>query len=81
MESKNSKYYLGNLNELPTKLSFKTTNSVINIELPWDVSIQDLCQAFYTGCIGMTFTPESVANAMIEFGKEHLENMTDIDED
>lgn len=72
MERKGSEYYLGNHDSLPTVLTLKTDNSVINIELPWDATMEQLCQAFYTACIGITFHPDTVVRGMQEFVEENL---------
>ena len=67
METKNSPYYLGNTECVPTMLSIKTTDKVINIELPWDVSTPDLVEAFYTAAVGATFIETDILQCMKEF--------------
>lgn len=67
MENKNSEYYLGNHDTLPVILSLKTDNQVINIELPWDAGMEELCQAFYTACIGISWDPDNVIKGMRRF--------------
>ena len=67
MENKNSEYSLGNHDTLPIILSLKTDNQVINIELPWDAGMEELCQAFYTACIGISWDPINVVRGMRNF--------------
>ena len=67
MEAKDSPYYLGNKECLPTELTIKTTEHVVKQELPWDVSIEDLCQAFYGACVSITFHPDTVLQGMKNF--------------
>lgn len=70
MEPKDSPYYLGNFKSKPTILQVKTNETVITQELPWDVNADDMCQAFYTAMIGITFSPNGVLQAMEDFVKE-----------
>ena len=72
MEAKESPYYLGNRDCVPTLLSLKTDNKVINIELPWDAGLDDLLDAFYGALVSMTFHPEIVIEGMYEYSKEKL---------
>ena len=46
MEAKDSPYYMGNHECLPTEFTIKTTEHVVKQELPWDANMEDLCQAF-----------------------------------
>ena len=71
MEPKNSEYYKGNHEVLPTILSIKTDSSNIDIELPWDVNLNDLVHAFYGACVAVGFSADSVATVMYEFGEEY----------
>jgi hypothetical protein len=73
METKDSPYYLGNRDCVPTLLSIKTADTQVNIELPWDVSIEDLINAFYSACIGITYQPKTVLQNMKDFADEHLD--------
>lgn len=70
MENKNSEYYLGNRDTLPVILSLKTDKQVINIELPWDAGMEELCQAFYTACIGISWDPDNVVRGMQNFAND-----------
>lgn len=70
MEPKDSEYYMGNRDELPTILQVKTGHGVITQELPWDAGADELCQAFYTALVGMTFVPEGILQAMEDFVNE-----------
>lgn len=72
MESKDSPYYLGNRDTLPTILSLKHNSSVITVELPWDVSIDELLNAFVGACVGVTFNEESVLKVMKEYAQDRL---------
>lgn len=67
MESKESPYYMGNEDCLPTELIIKTTDCVIKQELPWDANMEYMCQAFYSACIAATFDPNTVLEGMKEF--------------
>lgn len=67
MEPKESPYYMGNHECLPTKLTIKTTEHVVKQELPWDVNMEDLCQAFYGACVTIAFNPDTVLNGMKNF--------------
>lgn len=71
MEPKNSEYYKGNHEVLPTILSIKTDSRNIDIELPWDVSLNDLVHAFYGACVSVGFNADSVAAVMYELGDEY----------
>jgi hypothetical protein len=71
MEPKNSEYYKGNHEVLPTILSIKTDNKNIEIELPWDVILDDLVHAFYGACVAVGFNADSVAATMYDFGEEY----------
>lgn len=70
MEPKDSEYYMGNRDELPTILQVKTGHGVITQELSWDAGADELCQAFYTALVGMTFVPEGILQAMEDFVNE-----------
>ncbi len=65
-------YYLGNDECLPTRLTLQTTDTTISQDLPWDVTISDLCNAFFAACIGITFDPKMVLDAMKKFAEERL---------
>ena len=45
MEAKDSPYYMGNHECLPTEFTIKTTEHVVKQELPWDANMEELCQA------------------------------------
>jgi len=79
METKESPYYLGNRDCVPTMVSLKTSDTQVNIELPWDVSIEDLINAFYSACIGITYQPQTVLRCMKEFAEERLTDFKDSD--
>ena len=71
MEPKDSEYYMGNQNELPTILTLKNSNGVITYELPWDVGADDIINAVYSAMIGMTFSPDGILQAMQDFVNDH----------
>jgi hypothetical protein len=72
MEPKNSPYYLGNYDTLPTVLSLKHHSSVVNIELPWDANMTDLLDAFVGACVSVTFHQDGVIQAMKDYAEDHL---------
>jgi len=63
-------YYLGNFECPPTKFTVQTGHRTIIQELPWDAGADDLCDAFYTALVGMTFHPDGIIQAMKEFVEE-----------
>jgi len=71
MESKDSEYYMGNRDELPTILTLKNSNGVITFELPWDAGADGILNAVYSGMIGLTFNPDGVLQAMQDFVNDH----------
>ena len=73
MEPKNSPYYYGNSDCLPTILEFKSHDAPIShIEMPWDANVEDVLQALYGAMITATFNPVSILRGMKEFAEEHL---------
>lgn len=73
METKNSPYYYGNQDCPPTLLVLKHHDApVFTAEMPWDASIDDLLTAFYGACVGVTFPPQCVLEAMRDFAEERL---------
>ena len=67
MELKDSEYYMGNRDELPTILSLKNSNGVITYELPWDAGANEIINAVYSGMVGLTFSPDGILEAMQDF--------------
>ena len=67
-------YYLGNDTMLPTKLIVKTTDKTIEQDLHWDVSTDEMLDAFYTAMIGVGFHPATIIGSMKEFVEIHEEN-------
>lgn len=53
-----------------TILSLSQNSKKVSVELPWDVSITDLIQSFYSSLIGITFFPEQIEQGFIEFLEE-----------
>lgn len=54
------------------KISFETDDRKISYELPWDAGMEQLLDVFYSGCIGLTFQPPTIINAMNEYASERL---------
>lgn len=67
----NDPYYLGNQDCPPTQFIFETSGQVFTQELPWDVSAQDLCHAFYTACSSI-YDSELVLKTMYAFGSKEM---------
>lgn len=76
MEPKDSEYYMGNREQLPTILSLKNSNGVITFELPWDAGADEILNAVYSGMVGLTFSPDGILEAMQNF----VDNRKKIDE-
>jgi hypothetical protein len=53
-----------------TILSLSQNSKKVSVELPWDASITDLIQSFYSSLIGITFFPEQIEQGFIEFLEE-----------
>jgi hypothetical protein len=53
--------------EKPTIFSVEHLGTKITFELPWDAGMQDLLDAFYTMCIGISFCPSVIVDGMKEF--------------
>ena len=71
MEPKDSEYYMGNRDTLPTILTFKSHNNVITFELPWDAGADEILNAVYSGMVGLTFNPDGILEAMQDFINDH----------
>jgi len=71
MEPKDSEYYMGNRDTLPTILTLKNSNGIITYELPWDVSADEILNAVYSGMVGLTFSPDGILEAMQNFVVDH----------
>lgn len=48
MKPKDSEYYMGNRDTLPTILTFKNHTTVITYELPWDAGADEILNAIYS---------------------------------
>lgn len=58
----------------PTKLSVSNYGNTVTWEtLHSDVSIEEMINAFYTLCIGITFVPSTVLQGMKDFVESKLE--------
>lgn len=53
-----------------TILSISQNNIKVSVELPWDASITDIIQSFYTSLVGISFFPEQIEKGFIEFLEE-----------
>lgn len=43
----------------------------ISVDVPWDASMEDMCHAFATLCIGLTFMPSTVYGGMKEYAETY----------
>ena len=60
-------------NKQKTKLTLESYGNVISWESPYsDASMEDLLNAFYGLCVGATWLPKTVLEAMQYFAEEHL---------
>lgn len=71
MELKNSEYYMGNNEQLPTIVTFKNHTNVITYELPWDAGAIEILNAVYSGMVCLTFSPDGILQAMQDFVNDH----------
>lgn len=83
MKDKENPYYHGNDDTLPIMLQAKSRYGNISMELPWDANLDNICQAFFAMCIGLSYPADSILNAMKEFAHEELDikkyNLSNID--
>lgn len=54
-----------------TILTLSQSGIKMSVELPWDASIEDLIQAFYSTLIGITFNPQTIVKGFKEFLEEN----------
>lgn len=55
-----------------TKLTLECGNNKLSWEVPYnDSNIDELCQAFYALCIGITYLPQTVIRGMKDFVEEN----------
>lgn len=60
-------------NETQVKLIYETQDQRLTWEFPFiDPSLDDILEAFYGMLVSTTWHPESIAQAMYDFGKERL---------
>lgn len=69
MENRESEYYLGGRNTLPTIVSVKISGITYEVELPWDTTGVDILEAVYHGLCLNNSKKHVVLNAAIEFIK------------
>ena len=55
------------------KISLESNGNKYTAEHNWDVGIEELVNSFYTLCVGATFMPITILEAMRDFSEEHLE--------
>lgn len=56
-----------------TRLTLENYDYKVSWEVPYsDSQVQDLCQAFYSLLIGVTYSPETVLEGMKSFAEERL---------
>lgn len=60
-----------------TVLTFESNGNKITYEMPWCVGMEELLDAFYSGCIGMTFHPTTIMTHMRDYAESHLESLKD----
>lgn len=73
-------YYLGNCTDPPVELTIRTGHTTVIQKLPWDADLQDLIHAFFTACVGVTFSPDGVLETMKEYAEQHLPENNEEDE-
>ena len=56
-----------------TILTMESNDMKFISEMPWDVGMDDILDAFYGLCISATFTPKTILTHMKEFAEEKLE--------
>lgn len=55
-----------------TKLTLECGNYQVCWEVPYnDATIDELCQAFYSLCVGITYLPQTVINGMKIFVEDN----------
>lgn len=68
MEPKESPYYMGNRDYLPTIIEFEYNNKIITQELPWDVNEEELMLSIYGG-LSVYFGNINVLKTFEDFSK------------
>lgn len=61
------------MNNEKTILTIEQNNMKFISEMPWDVGMDDILDAFYGLCVSATFTPKTILTHMKEFAEEKLE--------
>lgn len=58
-----------------TRLTLECGDRKVSWEMPYtDITIEDLIDAFYSLCIGITFSPRTVEHWMKEWVEEHVQD-------
>lgn len=58
-----------------TRLTLECGDRKVSWEMPYtDIGIDDLIDAFYSLCIGITFFPKTVENGFSNWVEEHVTN-------
>lgn len=64
-----------------TVITFEVEDKKMTYELPLDVSMEQLIDVFYSGCIGMTFLPTTIMTHMRDYAEKHLDYLLKYKED
>lgn len=64
-----------------TVITFEVGDKKMTYELPLDVSMEQLIDVFYSGCIGMTFLPTTIMTHMRDYTEKHLDYLLKYKED
>lgn len=60
------------------KITIETENQRTQHELPWDADMELLIENFYATCIGLTYNPITVLQAMQTFAEDNLSAIVSI---
>ena len=55
------------------KITFESNGCKCIYELPFDASIDDVLNVFYSGCIGLTYQSSTILEGMRDYADERLE--------
>lgn len=70
-----------NMENKKTVITFEVEDRKMRYELSWDVSMEQLIDVFYSGCIGMTFHPTTIMTHMRDYAEAHLDSLKHKEED
>lgn len=57
------------------KITFESDNCKCTYELPFDASIDDVLNVFYSGCGSLTYTSSTILEGMRDYADERLETI------